>query len=204
MVRLCSVGSSTDGNRRFDWRGAAPELRRLAGEESEPGDAPRKDVQLATPEGVRRESIDGVRIREARTIPDDRGTVCVAYDPRWGFSEEPMVYAYEVTIRPGAVKGWILHETYDDRLFLSAGVVKWVLYDDRPESPTRGRLAELYFDEHHRSLLRIPRGVWHAVQNVGEVDSRMVNFPTAPYDYESPDKVRLPLDTESIPYSFER
>jgi dTDP-4-dehydrorhamnose 3,5-epimerase len=191
-------------DRQFDWRGAAPELRRPAEGEEAPKDAPRKDVQLATPEGARRELIDGVRIREARTIPDDRGTLCVAYDPRWGFSDEPIVYAYEVTIRPGAVKGWILHETYDDRLFLSAGSVKWVLYDDRTESPTRGRLTELYFDDHHRSLLRIPRGVWHAVQNVGTGDSRMINFPTEPYDYESPDKTRLPLDTDRIPYRFDR
>jgi dTDP-4-dehydrorhamnose 3,5-epimerase len=186
----------------LDWRGAAPEIRRAAAAEAEP-DSPRRDGQLATPEGPRREMIDGVRIREARTIPDDRGTICVAYDPRWGFSEEPMVYAYEVTIRPGAIKGWIVHETYDDRLFLAAGTIKWVLYDDRPDSPTRGLVSELYFDQHHRSLLRIPRGVWHAVQNVGREDARMVNFPTAPYDYESPDKTRLPLGTESIPYSFE-
>jgi dTDP-4-dehydrorhamnose 3,5-epimerase len=187
-----------------DWGGAAPELRRRAPDGSAPGDEPRKDFQLATQEGARREPIDGVRIREARTIPDDRGTVCVAYDPRWGFTEEPMVYCYEVTIRPGAVKGWILHETYDDRLFLAAGTVRWVLFDERPDSPTRGKLSELFFDEHHRSLLRIPRGVWHAVQNVGARDSRMINFPTAPYDYENPDKTRLPLDTDRIPYRFER
>jgi dTDP-4-dehydrorhamnose 3,5-epimerase len=196
------VEETGDTGRRLDWRGAAPEVRRDAAGDPE-RDAPRRDAQLATPEGALRELIDGVRIREARTIPDDRGTICVAYDPRWDFSDEPMVYAYEVTIRPGGIKGWILHETYDDRLFLAAGTVKWVLYDDRPESPTRGLVSELYFDQHHRSLLRIPRGVWHAVQNVGREDSRMVNFPTAPYDYENPDKTRLPLDTESIPYSFE-
>ena len=185
-----------------DWRGAAPGVRRVAAEDPQL-DAPRKDPQLATQEGPRQALIDGVRIREARTIPDHRGTICVAYDPRWGFSDEPMVYAYEVTVRPAAIKGWILHEGYDDRLFLAAGTVKWVMYDDRSESPTRGLVSELYFDEHHRSLLRIPRGVWHAIQNVGDVDARMINFPTAPYDYESPDKVRLPLDTESIPYSFD-
>lgn len=194
----------TKGAGGADWRGAAPPLRRPGGNGPAPGDEPRKDFQLATQEGARREPIDGVRIREARTIPDDRGTICVAYDPRWGFTEEPMVYCYEVTIRPGAIKGWILHETYDDRLFLAAGSVRWVLFDERPDSPTRGKLSEIFFDEHHRSLLRIPRGVWHAVQNVGATDSRMINFPTEPYDYESPDKTRLPIDTDRIPYRFER
>ena len=115
-----------------------------------------------------------------------------------------MVYADEVTVRPGAIKGWIRHETYDDRLFMSAGSIRWVLYDDRPDSPTQGRLSELFFDEHHRSLLLIPRGVWHAIENVGGDDVRMINFPTAQYQYESPDKTRLPLDTDAIPYSFRR
>jgi dTDP-4-dehydrorhamnose 3,5-epimerase len=187
-----------------DWGGAAPELRREGEDGRAPADVPRKDTQLATPDGPRRELIDGVRIREARTIPDDRGSLCVAYDPRWEFSDEPMVYAYEVTVRPGAIKGWIRHETYDDRLFMSAGSIRWVLYDDRPESATRGLLSELFFDEHHRSLLLIPQGVWHAVENVGADDARMINFPTAPYQYENPDKTRLPLDTDSIPYSFRR
>ncbi len=192
-----------DASRALDWRGAAPGVRQAAAEDPQL-DAPRKDIQLATQEGPRQALIAGVRIREARTIPDHRGTICVAYDPRWEFSPEPMVYAYEVTVRPGAIKGWILHEGYDDRLFLAAGTVKWVMYDDRSESPTRGLVSELFFDEHHRSLLRIPRGVWHSIQNVGDVDARMINFPTAPYNYEGPDKVRLPLDTESIPYSFDR
>ncbi len=193
----------TEKTSRSDWSGAAPEVRRSAAQEPN-GDGPRRDQQLATPEGPRLELPDGVRIRESRTIPDDRGSVCVLYDPRWEFTEEPMVYAYEVMVRPTAIKGWIVHRTYDDRLFLASGTVRWVLYDDRPESPTNGLVSELFFDGHHRSLLRIPSGVWHAVQNVGLGDARMVNFPTAPYDYENPDKERLPLDSDSIPYTFER
>jgi dTDP-4-dehydrorhamnose 3,5-epimerase len=181
-----------------DWKGAAPEIVQL-----DEADAPRKDEQLATTDdGPIKELIDGVRIRPARTIPDHRGSVCVMLDPRWDFDDEPIVYTYWVTIRPGQIKGWILHETYEDRLFLASGAVRWVLYDDREESPTHGRLNEYFFDEHNRSLLRIPRGVWHAVQNVGSTDSIMVNHPTEPYNYESPDKTRLPLDTDRIPFSF--
>ena len=146
--------------------------------------------------------IDGVRIRELRTIPDDRGSLCVLQDPAWGFTEEPLVYAYWVTIRPGRVKGWIKHETYDDRLSMMRGSLHWVLYDGREDSPTSGGLNELFFDEHTRSLLRIPRGVWHAVKNVGTTDAVMVNHPTRPYDYDNPDKTRLPLDTDRIPFSF--
>jgi len=83
-----------------------------------------------------------------------------------------------------------------------SGSLRWVLYDGREDSPTAGKMNELFFDDHNRSLLRIPSGVWHAVQNVGTTDSVMINHPTRPYDYDHPDKTRLPLDTDRIPYSF--
>ena len=186
---------------RADWSGAAPQVASAAADEDRSN--PRRDPQLATPDGrPLGDLVEGVAIREARTIPDHRGTVCVAYDPRWRFTEEPLVYTYLVTLRPGSVKGWIRHQTYDDRLFLFQGAVKWVLYDDREGSPSRGLLNELYFDHHHRALLCIPRGVWHAVQNVGSGDAAMFNHPTEPYNYEAPDKMRLPLDNDLIPYSF--
>src|SRR5204862_5091927 len=111
--------------------------------------------------------IDGVAIRQAKTQTDARGTLTEVYDPRWGFTDEPMVYAYMVTVRPGVTKGWIVHQGHDDRLFFAFGSARVVLYDDRPESPTRGMLNELFFDEHNRALLRIPIGVWHAVTNIG-------------------------------------
>src|SRR3954469_6815060 len=127
-----------------------------------------KFPQTVTPEGERvMELIDGVVTRQAITHPDERGTLCEVYNPAWGLSDEPLVYVYQVTIRPGQVKGFVLHRTYSDRLFFSFGPAKVVLYDDRESSPTRGMLNELHFGEHNRAHLVIPPGVWHAVKNVG-------------------------------------
>ena len=56
--------------------------------------------------------------------------------------------------------------------------------------------------DHHRAMIRIPRGVWHGVQNVGEVDGVFIYFPTRPYDYADPDKYRLPLQNDLIPFDF--
>ena len=38
---------------------------------------------------------------------------------------------------------------------------------------------------------------------LGDKDLVLVNFPTIPYDHANPDKFRLPLDTDQIPYRFE-
>jgi dTDP-4-dehydrorhamnose 3,5-epimerase len=44
--------------------------------------------------------------------------------------------------------------------------------------------------------------VWHADHNIGTTDVIVVNFPTKPYEHANPDKYRLPLNTDLIPYSF--
>jgi dTDP-4-dehydrorhamnose 3,5-epimerase len=166
-------------------------------------EAATKFPQTVTPEGERvDELIDGVVLRQSVTHPDERGTVCEIYNPLWGLSDEPLVYVYQITIRPGQVKGFVLHKTYSDRLFFSSGTVKAVLYDDREDSPTHGMLNELHFSDHNRSNLVIPPGVWHAMKNVGTTDALFVNCPTKPYNHEDPDKWSLPKDSDLIPYSF--
>jgi len=156
-----------------------------------------------TPEGDRLAPvIADVLIRNVKTQTDARGTLTEVFDPRWGFTDDPMVYAYMVTIRPGVTKGWVLHRRHADRLFFAFGSVRVALYDDRDDSPTRGMVNELFFDAYNRALLHIPPGVWHAVTNVGQADSMMINHPTEPYDHSDPDKFDLPEDTPEIPYEI--
>jgi dTDP-4-dehydrorhamnose 3,5-epimerase len=63
-------------------------------------------------------------------------------------------------------------------------------------------VASVVLSHHHRRLMNIPAGVWHANRNLGETDLVVVNFPTIPYDHTDPDKYRLPLDTDQIPYRW--
>ena len=146
--------------------------------------------------------IEGVRMRDLVLHTDDRGTVCEMYDPRWNWHPDPLVFTYFYTIRPGLIKGWAMHKTHDDRYCLLQGEMKVVLYDAREGSPTFGVVSEIYLTEYRRRLLSIPPGVWHADQNVGKGDCMVVNFPTIQYDHANPDKYRLPVDTDLIPYKF--
>ena len=146
---------------------------------------------------------DGVGFRDAVTHVDDRGSLCELYDPRWGWSPDPLVYSYMFTLRPGIVKGWAMHKEHEDRYFLLFGDLEVVLYDDRDESPTQGLVAKVYLSEHRRRLMNIPAGIWHADHNVGDRDVVAVNFPTRPYEHENPDKYRLPIDTDRIPHRFD-
>ena len=77
-----------------------------------------------------------------------------------------------------------------------------VLYDGREDASTHGLVASVVLSHHRRRLMNIPAGVWHANRNLGETDVVIVNFPTIPYDHSDPDKYRLPLDTDEIPYRW--
>lgn len=167
-------------------------------------DQPQKDIQTVTPEGkVVTPLPEGVKIRDLTTQVDDRGSLCETFDPRWDFDPEPMVYSYFVTIRPGAVKGWVHHKTYADRLAIVSGEMEVVLYDDRPESSTRGMLSKIVLTQFRRQLLRIPSHVWHLAHNIGQTEVIFINYPTRPYSHEDPDKYRLPLDNDLIPYKLD-
>lgn len=165
--------------------------------------AARRDRQMATPEGqpVRRLT-EGVRIRPLPVQIDRRGSVLELFDLRWAWHPDPLVFAYCFTIRPGIVKGWNLHREHEDRYALIQGEMDLVLYDPRPDSATAGEVCRIILSAEHRCLINVPRNVWHADHNIGSTDVLVVNFPTRPYDHASPDKYRLPLDTDLIPYSF--
>ena len=83
---------------------------------------------------------------------------------------------------------------------MSSGVLKWVLYDLRPDSPTRHMLNEFHLGDRRRGLLIIPPYVAHTVQNVGTNEAFFVNLPTRPYNHT---EYRIPVYSGKIPYSFD-
>ena len=161
----------------------------------------KKDAASVTAEGASlQEPIDGVQLRRPPTHADERGTITEIYDLRWEFTDDPLVYVYHVTILPGQVKGWVVHLKQNDRLFAYGGVLRIVLYDGRTDSPTCGLVNVFHLGEHDRALVSIPAGVYHAVQNVGDREASFINLPSQPYQHDDPDKYRLPLDNDVIPY----
>jgi dTDP-4-dehydrorhamnose 3,5-epimerase len=166
-------------------------------------DAAARDSQTVTAagEGTRRLP-EGVFIHRTRTHVDDRGSLVEMIDPRWEQITEPLFYAYSWTVRAGHAKGWAIHKQHDDRYFLVSGEIEVVLFDVRPESATYGLVSVIGVSQYDRGLLTIPRLLWHATRNLGATEAVMVNFPTALYDHDDPEKYRLPLDTPLIPYSF--
>ena len=164
---------------------------------------PVKDKQLITPAGeLTSPRIFGLVVNRRPAVEDARGELVEVFNPAWGLHPDPLVYAYQASIRPGSVKGWVVHEKQDDRIYPVIGVMRWVFFDNRADSQTYKMLNDITVSEHNRALIIIPKGVYHAVKNIGTSDAYFINLPTRPYNHADPDKRRLPVRNDLIPFDF--
>jgi dTDP-4-dehydrorhamnose 3,5-epimerase len=166
--------------------------------------AAKRDGATVSASGVSKERLtEGVIFKSLPTHSDARGSVVEMFDPRWQWHADPLVFVYSFTIKPGFAKGWNLHKEHEDRYFILQGEMELVLFDPRPQSSTYGEVCRIVLSEKNRRIVNVPKNVWHADHNIGSSEVVVVNFPTVAYDHSNPDKWRLPLDTDLIPYSFQ-
>jgi dTDP-4-dehydrorhamnose 3,5-epimerase len=151
--------------------------------------------------GVKGGPIDGVTVRELRSIPDERGwltEILRSDDPE--FQEFGQVY---VTVAyPGVVKAWHYHKTQTDHFAVVAGMAKVALYDGREDSPTKGAVIEVFMGERNPLLVVIPPGVMHGFKAIGEDRAYLINCPTELYNYDNPDELRVDPYDNDIPYDW--
>jgi dTDP-4-dehydrorhamnose 3,5-epimerase len=163
----------------------------------------KKDSQLITRDWHKLEElIEGVSLHEVLHVPRDHGVITELFRPEWDTGGLPVAQIYQSRLFQGALGAWSCHARNTDRLFVNSGHVKIVLYDARPDSKTSGKVNEFHTGDMRPSLLVIPPGIWHGLQNLGSSEALVLNFPTRAYDYEDPDHYRLPCDTSEIPYSW--
>ena len=163
----------------------------------------KKDSQLITSDWHKiHELIEGVWLHEVLHVPRDHGVITELFRPEWDSTGLPVAQIYQSRLFPGALGAWSCHAQNTDRLFVNSGHVKIVLYDARNDSKTAGTINEFHAGDARPTLLVIPPGVWHGLQNLGPSDALVLNFPTRPYNYEDPDHYRLAYDSPEIPYSW--
>ncbi len=146
--------------------------------------------------------IDGVRIKEIKNVPKDNGVLTEVFRLDWALDGGRIEQVFQVTLAPGAISAWHVHETTTDRLFVADGLLKIVLYDARDGASTYGRINEFRLGALRPGLLVVPPGVWHGVQNIGPDNGRLLNLVDCAYRYDDPDHWKLAPDSDHIPYSF--
>jgi dTDP-4-dehydrorhamnose 3,5-epimerase len=90
---------------------------------------------------------------------------------------------YFSEIRPGVVKAWKRHSSMTQRVTVPVGRVRFVVFDPREGSATRGALAEYILGRPDcYRLLVIPPGVWYGFQGIADGPSIVANCTDLPHD----------------------
>ena len=141
-----------------------------------------------------------------RPVPHEDGHVTEVARVSWDIIGEPIVQVHLTTTFPGRLRAWGLHQRSADRLFVVSGLVKFAVFDGRLDSPTYGCVNEVTLSEKSPGLLIVPPNIYHGWKNIGTDEAIIINMPTAMYNYDAPDALDLPWDSEAaariIPYRF--
>lgn len=134
--------------------------------------------------------IEGVVAKKLVTNADERGffrELIRVTDP---FFEEGFAQLSHSLMHPGVTKAWHIHRTQVDWWYVPLGVLKVVLYDTRPESPTKGVMQELFMGgEHGYSVLKIPPGVAHGCKAIGG-SAHLIYVTSNVYNPEEEGRIR--------------
>lgn len=124
--------------------------------------------------------IEGVVITPLKKIPDERGMIMHmlrSTDPHF----EEFGEVYFATAYPGVIKGWHEHTEQVQNYAVIVGMIKLVLFDNRPESKTYKQLMELFIGEDNYQLVRIPTGVINGWKNIGLETAIVANCANMPH-----------------------
>lgn len=143
--------------------------------------------------------IHGVIITPLKQILDERGKVMHMLR-----ADSPVYRQFgEIYISctyPGAIKAWHLHKEMTLNYAVLQGQIKFVLFDDRPQSPTRGEVQELFLGIENYSLITVPPGIWNGFKGIGDQTVIIANCASIPHDPAEIDRLD-PFDP-SIPYDW--
>ena len=122
--------------------------------------------------------IEGVKTKSLRLIPDERGWLLeiLRADDRELFTKFGQVYLSATY--PGVVKAWHYHREQVDNFACIVGMVKLVLVDMRPESPTHGVINEFFVGTQNPMLVQVPKLVYHGWKCIGAETALVINVPT--------------------------
>jgi dTDP-4-dehydrorhamnose 3,5-epimerase len=142
-------------------------------------------------------SIDGFTLTPLKLIGGDKGRVMhgikATDDTYAGFGE-----AYFSEVLQTHIKGWKRHNRMVLNLVVPVGAIKFYVFDDRVDSPTKGQhLSIVLGTDHNYSRLTIRPGLWVAFEGVGEGQNLLMNFASIPHDPTEADAI--PLGTEGFP-----
>lgn len=143
--------------------------------------------------------IDGLMINQEKRILNPKGDIIHAIKASSvgyiGFGE-----AYFSEVHPGVTKGWKRHKSATLNLIVPVGSIRFVIYDDRPDSKSRGEFVDVTIGEKNNIRLTICPGLWVSFRGLGEGLNTLLNISSEEHDPEEADNI----DLDAIPFVWEK
>jgi len=143
-------------------------------------------------------ALDGVLLTPLKIIDTPGGDVlhCLKQsDPGFsGFGE-----AYFSTVEKGAIKAWKRHREMVLNLVVPVGSVRFVLFDDRPDSSSVGKYQEITLSRDNYQRLTVPAMLWMGFQGISDGSNILLNVASIPHQPEEAERIEL----EYIEYYWE-
>lgn len=142
--------------------------------------------------------MDGVSLQPLKQIVNEKGDLYHAMkksSPGFeGFGE-----AYFSSVTHGVVKGWKQHQRMTLNLVVPVGAIAFVVYDERPDSQTRGEFFQQILSQENYQRLTVAPGLWMAFAGVSRNLNLLLNIASIEHD---PDEARN-RDLTEIPYAWD-
>jgi len=143
--------------------------------------------------------IQGVQVIPLAAHMDDRGYLIEiarrADDPEPHGVVHQFGQVYLVgNMTRNTIRAFHKHNELWDWFFISHGSAKFVLVDDRDDSPTKDAKMTIIIGERKPALIVVPPGVYHGWMSL-EDDTQMISTASHVYNRENPDEVRIPPDS---------
>ena len=145
--------------------------------------------------------IQDVIIVKKQVISDDRGKILHMLrndDENFNkFGEIYFSYVY-----PNKIKAWHIHKKMTLNYVAAFGKIKLVLYDDRKNSKTFGKIQEIFLSNQNHLLVSIPPNIWNGFTSADGNLAVLANCSNIPHDKE--EISRLNFDDPKFPYKWNK
>ena len=139
--------------------------------------------------------IDGIKNSRVESFIDDRGFLSQILPEGDESFTIKRIYSTG-NFSKGTIRGFHKHKKEKKGFFVTSGSAKFVVVDDRKDSPTYKEINTFILSTLNPSVLTVPVGVytgWMSLQN----DTVILGISSEPFDNENPDDERLD------PFAFE-
>lgn len=139
--------------------------------------------------------IEGIKNSRVESFIDDRGFLSQILPEGDESFTIKRIYSTG-NFSKGTIRGFHKHKKEKKGFFVTSGSAKFVVVDDRKDSPTYKEINTFILSTLNPSVLTVPVGVytgWMSLQN----DTVILGISSEPFDKENPDDERLD------PFAFE-